>query len=81
MNVKIEKEALLVPSTGACLKANAKETTPILRHRSFSAYVVSPETHYVKPKGQFPTQDAEGFFELLIPHDEDLTLDYLFEIR
>jgi len=81
MNVKKEIEALLVPSTGTCLKTNAKETTAILRLTSFSSYVVCPETHYVKPRAQIPTQDAEGFFELLVPHDEDLTLDYLFEIR
>jgi hypothetical protein len=77
-----EKEALLVPSTVACLKANTKETTAVLRLTLFSAYVVCPETHYIKPRAQIPTQDAEGSFELLIPHDkEDLTLDYLFKIR
>jgi hypothetical protein len=35
----------------------------------------------IKPRTQMPTQVAEGFFELLIPHDKNLTLDYLFEIR
>jgi hypothetical protein len=35
----------------------------------------------MKPRAQIPTQDAEGLFELLIPHEKDLMLDYLFEIK
>jgi hypothetical protein len=77
-----DKEALLVPSTGACLKANTKETTAVLRLTSFSAYVVCSEAHYMKPRAQNPTQYAEGFFELLIPRDKkDLTFDYPFKIK
>jgi hypothetical protein len=79
--VEEDKEALLVPSRGVCLKANTKETTAVLRLTSYSAYIVCPETHYMKSRAYFPTQDAEGFFELLIPHEKGLTLDYLFEIR
>lgn len=80
--MKKKKKLLLVPSTDACLKTNTKETAAVLRLMSFSAYVICPETRCIKSRAQIPTQEAEGFVELLIPHDKkDLTLDFLFKIR
>jgi hypothetical protein len=69
---------LSVPSTVVCLKANTKETTADLRLTSYYAYIVCLETHYMKSRAQIPTQDVEGFFELLIPHEKGLTLDFLY---
>jgi len=73
-----DKEALLVRSTGACLKSKYLGN---YRLTPFSAYVVGPRTYYTKPRTLIPTRDVERFLELLIPHDKDLTLDYLFEIK
>ena len=48
---------------------------------SFRTYVVCPQTPYTKASAQIGRYDAERAFQLLYPHDQQLTLDRPVEIR